>query len=80
MINLVKRDKNGEEALTQHQIKLMKMNPKTNIKHIWYDFHNETHGDNFHKLNNLMGEVRSVQNRFGFFVRERKFQDQILKK
>ena len=71
MINLVKRDNKGEEALTGHLIKLLKMHPKREVKHIWYDFHNETHGDNFHKLNQLLLEIRNVQSKFGFFVKER---------
>ena len=71
MINLVKRDNHGEEALTESLIKLLKMYPKREVKHIWFDFHSETHGDNFHKLNNLILEVRNVQTRFGFFVKER---------
>ena len=79
MINLVKRDTSGEEALTASLIKLLKMHPKREVKHIWYDFHSETHGDNFHKLNNLIGEIHNVQNRFGFFVKERFGGQRVLK-
>ena len=48
----------------------MKINPRTNVKHIWYDFHKETHGDNFHKLNDLLTEVDAVLQKFGFFAKE----------
>jgi hypothetical protein len=39
---------------------MLQIVPKKNVKHIWYDFHGETHGDNFHKINDLMSEIRSV--------------------
>jgi len=32
---------------------LQKTNRK-NVKYIWWDFHKETHGDKFHKINDLM--------------------------
>ena len=41
------------------------------VKHIWFDFHAETSGDKFHKINELMDEISAIQNKFGFFVRER---------
>ena len=50
---------------------LLKMMPQRNVKHIWYDFHGETHGDKFYKINDLMNEIRDVQSKFGFFVKER---------
>jgi hypothetical protein len=37
----------------------------------WFDFHGETHGDNFHKVNDLMEDLKNVQGQFGFFVQER---------
>lgn len=42
-----------------------------NVKHIWFDFHAETSGDNFHRLNYLMEEISDIQNKFGFYVAER---------
>ena len=50
---------------------MLQIVPKKNVKHIWYDFHGETHGDNFHKINDLMSEIRTVQTKFGFFIKER---------
>ena len=50
---------------------MLQIVPKKNVKHIWYDFHGETHGDNFHKINDLMSEIRNVQTKFGFFIKER---------
>jgi len=44
---------------------------KQNVKHIWFDFHAETSGDKFHKLNDLMDEINAIQQKFGYFVRER---------
>lgn len=44
---------------------------KQNVKHIWFDFHAETSGDKFHKLNDLMDEIDAIQQKFGYFVRER---------
>lgn len=60
MINLVKKNLKDEEKLTLQLIKMLQIVPKKNVKHIWYDFHGETHGDNFHKINDLMSEIRSV--------------------
>lgn len=60
-----------EQKLTVSLMALLKMMPKRNVKHIWYDFHGETHGDKFHKINDLMNEIRDVQSKFGFFVKER---------
>jgi hypothetical protein len=58
MINLVRKSKPDEEKLTQSLIRLLSLQPKTNVKHIWFDFHGETHGDKFYKINDLMGEIR----------------------
>lgn len=44
---------------------------KQNVKHIWFDFHAETSGDKFHKLNDLMDEIDAIQQKFGYFVKER---------
>ena len=44
---------------------------RQNVKHIWFDFHAETSGDKFHKINDLMDEISAIQQKFGFFVRER---------
>ena len=41
------------------------------VKHIWFDFHAETSGDNFHRLEHLIDEIRDIQHKFGFYVAER---------
>lgn len=54
MVNLVKKKKADECKLTESLMKLLELHPNRNLKHIWYDFHGETHGDQFHKINDLM--------------------------
>jgi hypothetical protein len=45
MVNLVKKMKKDECKLTESLMKLLELLPQRNVKHIWYDFHGETHGD-----------------------------------
>ena len=47
MINLVKKNKEDEQKLTTKLVKMLEKQPRKNVKHIWFDFHGETHGDNF---------------------------------
>lgn len=47
---------------------LLKVREKKNVDHIWYDFHNETGGDQFHKLNDLLFKIKDSQKQFGFFA------------
>jgi len=47
MVNLVKKNKPDEQMLTKALVKMLEMQPRKNVKHIWFDFHGETHGDNF---------------------------------
>jgi hypothetical protein len=71
MVNLVKKNKNDEKKLTEQLIRLLEMSPRRNVKHLWFDFHGETHGDKFYKINDLMNNIHDVQTKFGFFCRER---------
>lgn len=50
------------------------------VKHVWYDFHGETHGNKFFKVNELMAELKDVQTRFSFFVKERFGGENIIQK
>ena len=36
---------------------MLQITSKNNVRHIWYDFHGETHGDKFYKINDLMNEI-----------------------
>jgi hypothetical protein len=71
MINLI-RKKNPEAKLTaelqKHMLSVIGLKA---VKHVWYDFHGETHGNRFYKVNELMVELQDVLTKFGFFVRER---------
>lgn len=79
MINLI-RKKNPEAKLTAELQKHMLASGINNVKHVWYDFHGETHGDRFYKINELMAELKDVQAEFGFFVRERYGSESIIQK
>ena len=71
IVNLVKENKTGEfKLLTALQNQLL-LQPNKNVKHKWFDFHGETHGDNFHKVNDLMEDLKGVQNKFSYFKQER---------
>ena len=78
MINLVRKSKPDEDKLTQSLIRILQMTQLKNVKHIWYDFHGETSGDKFHKLNDLMGEIGNVATKFGCFVKERFGQQRVI--
>lgn len=47
MVNLVKKADRAESNLSEYLQNLLQINPRKNVKHIWFDFHGETHGDNF---------------------------------
>jgi len=57
---------------------MLEKQPRKNVKHIWFDFHGETHGDNFQKINILMNHIQPVQQKFSFFVKERFGQQRVL--
>ena len=59
MINLI-RKKNPEAKLTAELQKHMLSSGIKAVKHIWYDFHGETHGNRFFKVNELMAELKDV--------------------
>jgi len=42
------------------------------VKYTFYDFHTETKGDNFHRLNDLMVKIEGLQDNFKFFLENRK--------
>jgi predicted aldo/keto reductase-like oxidoreductase len=71
MVNLVKKNKEDEAKLTEMLQQLLQERPRKNVKHIWFDFHGETHGDKFQNIQKLMTSIKTVQDKFGFFVRER---------
>jgi synaptojanin len=54
MVNLVRKSKQDEDKLLQALLRQLQSQPNKNVKHKWFDFHGETHGDNFHKVNSLM--------------------------
>ena len=42
------------------------------MKYTYYDFHTETKGDNFHRLNDLMIKIEDMlMNKFLYFVEDR---------
>lgn len=79
MVNLI-RKKNPEAKLTAELQKQLLASGISSVKHVWYDFHGETHGDRFYKINELMTELEDVLTEFGFFVRERFGQEKIVQK
>ena len=79
MINLI-RKKNPEAKLTAELQNHMLNSGIKSVKHVWYDFHGETHGGHFYKVNELMAELKDVQSKFGFFVRERFGNEHIIQK
>lgn len=79
MVNLI-RKKNPEAKLTAELQKHMLSSGIKSVKHVWYDFHGETHGNRFYKVNELMAELQDVLTKFGFFVRERYGTENIIQK
>ena len=74
MLNLIRKSKIAEDKLTIGIVNIIKMLKhkhliKNNFRHIWYDFHHETHGDRFHKIDDLMNEINGAQTEFGYFMR-----------
>lgn len=41
------------------------------MEHVWFDFHQETSGEKFYKVNELMDRIYDKLVQFDFFVRER---------
>jgi len=50
MINLVKKGLPDEAKLSENLQILLNSHPRKDVKHIWFDFHGETHGENFQKI------------------------------
>lgn len=67
-----------ESKLSDALQNLLNEKPRKNVKHIWFDFHGETHGDNFQKIQLLMNTIKAVQSKFGFFARERHGEQKVL--
>ena len=78
VINLVRKNKVEEHTLTEALIKMFQIikvskvdeeEPvRKNVKHVMFDFHSETKGDNFTNLNKFTDEIADIQERFGFFT------------
>jgi len=58
MVNLVKKRNEQEKKLAEALISLLTKSKIPGVQHIWYDFHGETHGDNFHRVNELMERLK----------------------
>ena len=64
----------AEDKLTIGLVNIIKLlkhkdQMKKNFRHIWYDFHQETHGDQFHKVDDLINEIEGAQTKFAYFCR-----------
>ncbi len=40
------------------------------MKYTYFDFHTETKGDNFHRLNDLMVKIEDMLKKFGYYVED----------
>lgn len=60
MINLVRKAMQDEAKLSDALESLLATKPRKEVKHIWFDFHGETHGDNFYKVQELMSTILNV--------------------
>lgn len=60
LINLISKAKKEEDALSQSMTKLLDVavsensEVKLNVNYVYFDFHYETKGDNFYKINDLL--------------------------
>ena len=78
LINLVRKSRPEEHLLTTSLVKMFKliknsklpedMNIRSKVKFVMFDFHAETKGDDFSKLNRFTEELSQVQQQFGFFT------------
>ena len=78
MINLVKKNMAAENLLTESLQKMFQLFKRSNdpadvdirmkVKHVMFDFHSETKGDNFASLDKFTSELDNIQTRFGFFT------------
>ena len=69
MINLTKKTKPEEDKLRVSLEKLLHWHRIENLKHVYYDFHEETHGDKFYRVNDLIKQLSGFTEKFGYFVR-----------
>ncbi len=70
-INLLQRNRSYEDRLTKTLEKQFQLSQPKNIKYTYYDFHMETKGDNFHRLNELMVKIEELIKKFGYYVENR---------
>ena len=80
MVNLVKEHNSHERKLTEGLASLLKKSNLKNVEHIYFDFHKETSGEKFHKVNELMDRIYEKMVKFDFFVKERFGRQKILRK
>jgi hypothetical protein len=67
IINLVSAQMPEENKLSIMYESLLKDLDFKN--YVAYDFHQETKGDKFHKVSDLINQIAKYQNDFGYFVR-----------
>ena len=63
MINLVSKVKPEESQLSDTLVQLLnnqEPETKNKTKYIYYDFHEETSGNNFSKINDLIKQINGV--------------------
>ena len=70
-INLLQRVRGNEDDLSKQLERQFQNNPNIHVNYTLFDFHSETRGDNFQRLNDLMTKIEKLLERFSFFVEDR---------
>ncbi len=71
-INLLQKHRDYENRLTLKMEKMFNICQSKCAKITYYDFHTETKGGNFHRINDLLSDIEEVMhNKFCFFVEDR---------
>jgi hypothetical protein len=70
IINQTKRTKPEEDKLRISLELLLEWHRIDNLKHLYYDFHEETNGDRFYKVNEFVNKINDITEQQSYFIRD----------